>query len=396
MRKSPVPPVVHLLGLTIFALTTAEFMVAGMMPALAQALDVSLGEVGNLISWYALGMALGGPVVTVAALAMGWSPKRALMGLLGAYVVASAFAAGAQSYAAMATARILMGVASAACIGLALTICATLVAPGVRGRAASVVLGGLMLSPVFGVPATTLIAQGAGWRVSFWAVTALALACTLLVAWRVPASSQEGVTRLADHVSAVWRRGLWAAYITSGLIIGAAFTAFSYFAPIFVQVTGLPSAAVPALLVLYGLANVAGNIVVGRYADAHTMRVLGIGLAVLAVALAAFALLADNVVGSLLAFMAIGLTGVALNPAMVARVMRASEPGPLVNTLHASVITFGLAAGTWAGGAAIDAGMGLRAPLWIGAAMATAGLLSLLPYVRRRARPACEDVVAAC
>ena len=85
------------------------------------------------------------------------------------------------------------------------------------------------------------------------------------------------------------------------------------------------------------------------------------------------------------AFLVIGLVGVALNPAMVARVMRAAHPGPLVNSLHTSVITAGLALGTWAGGAAIDRGYGLTAPLWVGVALAILGLLSLAPPSLRRA-----------
>lgn len=131
---------------------------------------------------------------------------------------------------------------------------------------------------------------------------------------------------------------------------------------------------------VYGLANVVGNLVVGRLADRYTLRVLAVGLVVLAMGLAAFAAFASHAVISIAAFLAIGVSGVALNPAMVARVMRAASPGPLVNTMHASLITAGLAFGSWAGGAAIDAGFGLQSPLWVGLALAVAGLLSLAPF----------------
>ena len=173
-----------------------------------------------------------------------------------------------------------------------------------------------------------------------------------------------------------------AAFATSGLIIGATFAAFSYFSPIFLNVAGVSAAAIPNLLAMYGVANIIGNAVAGRFADRHTLTVLVAGLSVLALALVSFALWAQSTPVGIAAFAAIGLTGVSLNPAMVARVMRAATPGPLVNTMHTSVITAGLAFGTWAGGAAIDAGYGMRSPLWIGAAMATLGLASLLPYLR--------------
>ena len=383
-QKSAMPPVVYLLGLTVFAMTTAEFMVAGMMPALSQAMHVGIGDIGNLISLYALGMAIGGPVLTALLLALRTPHKRALVWLLSINVAGGVLAALATRYEAMALARIVMGVASSATFGVALTLCADLVAPSVRGRAASFVLGGLMFSPVVGVPLTAFIEQHYGWRASFWLVAALAAMCTIVIVWRAPATQKQDrqAISLAAEFRSLRNRPLWAAFATSGLIIGATFAAFSYFSPIFLNVAGVSAAAIPNLLAMYGVANIIGNAVAGRFADRHTLTVLVAGLSVLALALVSFALWAQSTPVGIAAFAAIGLTGVSLNPAMVARVMRAATPGPLVNTMHTSVITAGLAFGTWAGGAAIDAGYGMRSPLWIGAAMATLGLASLLPYLR--------------
>ena len=387
--RSKLPPNVYLLGLTIFSLVTAEFMVAGMMPALAESFSVSLAQVGNLIAFYALGMALGGPPVTVLLLSRGISNKRALVGLLAVYVVAGALAAAAPSYTVLVLARILMGVSSAACIGLCMTLCAGLVVIEQRGRAISVVLAGLMLSPVAGVPMTAWVEQHHGWRASAWLVVVLALVCTALAAVRLPKAQAGSEPALARQWTALRNRSLWAAYLTSGLIIGATFAAFSYCTPILIEEVGIAPAQVAPLLALYGVANVLGNMLVGRIADRHTLPALGWGLAVMVLALAGFALSGGQHWLSLGCFIALGFTGVALNPAMVARVMKAAEPGALVNALHTSVITAGLALGSWAGGSAIDAGYGLRAPLWVGAGMALLGLLSLVRPVMagRMARP---------
>ena len=388
-QKTPLPFIVYILALTNFALTTAEFMVAGMMPSLAAALDVSVGEIGYLISWYALGMAIGGPVLTMLLLALRVPNKPTLLWLLVLYVAGAVLAAAASTYAVMAAGRVIMGVASSACFGVSMSICAGLVAPEGRGRAVSFVLAGLMLAPVFGVPATALIEQHYGWRTSFWSVAVLAMLCTAVVTWRVPASKDRGSVALEAEFRSLRNAGLWAAYVTSALIIGGTFAAFSYFSPIFIEVTGFSARAIPWLLMLYGLANVCGNIIVGRLADRHTMAVLAGGLGILAVALGVFAGFAHYSVISFVAFMAIGLTGVALNPAMAARVMRVASSGPLVNTMHISMITAGLAFGSWAGGTAIDAGYGLRSPLWVGMALAVAGLLSLVPFMGyRRHQPA--------
>jgi len=388
--RAKLPSTVYLLGLTIFSLVTAEFMIAGMMPALADAFSVSLAQVGNLIAFYALGMALGGPPVTILLLSRGISNKSALVGLLAVYVAAGVLAAIAPSYWLLAIARIIMGVASAACIGLCMTVCAGLVAPQARGRAVSVVLAGLMLSPVVGVPMTAWVEQHFGWRASSWLVVVLALICSALAAVRLPSSEKGSEPALSRQWATLNNRSLWAAYLTSGLIIGATFAAFSYCTPILIQEVGIEPRHVAPLLALYGVANLIGNMVVGRLADRYTIPALGWGLALLTLALAGFALADDHLWLNLTCFIALGLTGVALNPAMVARVMKAAEPGALVNALHTSVITAGLAFGSWAGGSAIEAGYGLRAPLWVGAAMALLGLLSL-------ARPmATRSVVRPC
>jgi predicted MFS family arabinose efflux permease len=388
-QRISLPFIVYILALTNFALTTAEFMVAGMMPSLATALDVSVGEIGYLISWYALGMAIGGPVLTMLLLALRVPNKPTLLWLLVLYVAGAVLAAAASTYAVMAAGRVIMGVASAACFGVSISICAGLVAPEGRGRAVSFVLAGLMLAPVFGVPATALIEQHYGWRTSFWSVAVLAMLCTAVVAWRIPASKDRGSVALKAEFRSLRNAGLWAAYVTSALIIGATFAAFSYSSPIFIEVTGFPARTIPWLLMLYGLANVCGNIIVGRLADRHTMAVLAGGLGMLAVALGVFAWFAHYSVISIVSFIAIGLTGVALNPAMAARVMRVASSGPLVSTMHISMITAGLAFGSWAGGTAIDAGYGLRSPLWVGMVLAVAGLLSLIPFLEyRRHQPA--------
>nr|WP_288453531.1 MFS transporter [uncultured Pseudomonas sp.] len=383
--RPKLPFTIYLLGATIFSLVTAEFMVAGMMPALAEAFSVSLGEVGNLIAFYALGMALGGPPVTMLLLSRGIGSKQALVGLLAVYVLAGALAAAATSYPVLAFARIIMGVSSAACIGLCMTLCAAMVSNQERGRAVSVVLAGLMLSPVAGVPLTAWIEQHHGWRASSWAVVGLALVCTLLAAMRLPKGEAGGEARLGEQIKSLRTRRLWGAYLTSGLIIGATFAAFSYCTPILIQEVGLAPGQVAPMLALYGVANLIGNMLVGRVADSHTIGVVGLGLAMMVLVMSIFALAGDNLWLNLTCFIAIGLTGVALNPAMVARVMKAAEPGALVNTLHTSVITAGLAFGSWAGGAAIEAGYGLRAPLWVGAAIALVGLLSVIrPLASRR------------
>ena len=382
--SAAMPLAVYLLSAAVFATTTSEFMVAGIMPSLSTALDVSVGEVGYLISLFALGMTIGGPLVTALLLHLKVQNKPAFLWLLGLFVAGSVVTAIAPNYAIMALGRAIQGISSGGCFGIGLTICASLVRPDLRGRAVSIVLAGLMLAPVVGVPAMALIDQSFGLRASFWAIVILAALSTVIVAIGVPSSRREEFAGLRSSIAALANGRLWAAYLTSSLIIGATFAAFSYFSAIFIQVTGLPATSIPILLAIYGVANVIGNLVVGRFADRFTIPILVGGLTFLAVALTVFALFAAVPAIAVAAFIVIGLFGITMNPAMAARVMRAAHPGPMVNALHSSVITGGLAVGTWAGGLAIDAGYELTAPLWVGLGLALLGLLSLAPPGARR------------
>ncbi|UMR31824.1 MFS transporter [Massilia sp. MB5] len=382
------PLLVYILGLTIFSITTSEFMVAGMMPSLAQAMGQPLAQIGYLISLYAVGMVIGGPLFTIGLLKLRIPNKQGLLWLLGLYALAQAAAASATSYELMAMARLATGVAGSVCFGLSLAICADVVPPQSRGRAAAVVIGGLMLAGVVGVPVSTLIDQHFGWRASFWLVVALAGLCLLLIALLVPRSHASDTVSLGEELREFRNRHLWAAYASSALIIGAIFAAFSYFTPILTEISGFPASSIPWLLGVYGIANVVGNGVVGRFADQYTIPIMVGGMLVLGSSLALFAVFAHHQSVSIVLLIVTGLVGMSMNPAIIARVMRTAHPGPLVNTVHTSVINIGLSVGSWAGGAGIAAGYGLRSPLWVGVAFAFLGLVSLLPYLGQRPRDA--------
>jgi predicted MFS family arabinose efflux permease len=418
------PAVVYVLGLGIFAMTTSEFMVSGMLPELASALNVSISAIGYLVSAYAIAMALGGPFVSAALTRL--SHARALVLLLGAFLAGQVLGALATGYPMLVVSRVITGCAEAAFFGVGLTVAMDTVPPSLAGRAASVVLGGLMVSSVLGLPLATFLAQWAGWRGAFWAVAALVLVAgvAVLVTVRRPVAGRAGAgadagaavragadsgagsgagsgadSRTTTAVTAATtattattagglraelalfrNRRLWAVYGTSMLHIGALFAAFSFFAAIFIDVTGFAPGLVPVVLTGYGAAAVIGNMVVGRLADRYPMAVLTLGLTALVVLLAGFAAGAAVPAVVLVTVIGIGLVGLPLNSATIARRMRVVANTPMINTVGASVVNVGIAVGPTLGGLAISAGLGLTAPLWIGASLAGLAVLSLLPY----------------
>ncbi|WP_421088435.1 MFS transporter [Pseudochrobactrum sp. MP213Fo] len=379
MRSPAIPLVVYCLSLGFFALTTSELMISGMLPSLQQAFGRSIADIGNLISLYAMGMVIGGPLVTVLFLSLKIENKRGLLFLLIFYALAQSVAASTTSFEVLMVARVITGMVAATSFGLMLAITAQLVAPGIRGRATSVVFAGLMICTVFGVPAATLIDYYLGWRASFWAIVVLVLFCAFIIAVKIEPSAKGTSADLRSEFKELTKPKLWAAYATSALVIGSSFAAYSYFSPIMTDLSGFNAAQVPVLLAVYGAANIIGNFITGRVADRYTFKTLFIGIALMVGAMLLFAILGESKIIAVIAVVMIGLTGIALNPALAARVMRIAHPGALVNTMHASVINIGLAFGPWAGGLAISSGFGLNAPLYVGFGMAFIGLLTIIP-----------------
>ncbi|MGH4035815.1 MFS transporter [Actinomycetota bacterium Odt1-20B] len=376
------PRAVYVLALGIFAMVTSEFVVAGLMPQMADGLDATIPQVGYLITAYAAAMAIGGPFLTVAVLKM--RQKSALMVLFAVFLGGNVLAALAPDYWTMLVARLVTGVASQAYFGVAISLCARLTRPEVRGRAVAVALNGLMLGTLLGLPLSTVVGEHFGWRAAFWAITGLTVLAALATLAGVPrleSAAEEGGLR--QELGAFRSPRLWLTLTTSTFVIGATFSAFSYLNPILTEVTGFATGTVPLLLIAYGAATVVGNTVVGRLADRRTLPVLVVGLLLNLGFLTGFALLAQLPVPAVVLMMGIGLVGVTMNPALVTRVQRTGNARPLVNTVHSSFITFGIIIATSVGGPAIDA-FGLRAPLWIGAGLAVLGLLSLVPDLRRR------------
>ena len=354
------PLVVYILGLAIFSLGTAELMVAGMMTTLSEAFGVTVGEVGHLISYYAFGVMLGGPVLTYTFLKFKAPYRSTLLWLLGLYVIVQGLSVFAPDYNVLVAIRIVTGILCAGCLSLSL--------------ATSMAL----------VPIATIIDQHWGWKMSFGLVAVLVFICLLALVRLLPHMSGGGAIKMAEEIKAFKNKAYWKACATSCLILGASFAAFSYFVPVLTDVSEFTMQTVPFILMLYGLANIIGNMVTGRLAYRHSLTVMVVGLTILSISLLGMALFVQYQVIAILAVILIGLSGVPMNPAMMARIVSVAHPGPMVNAVHTSVINIGLGGGSYLGGMAISSGFGLRSALWIGMVLAVLALLSVLPYIRRR------------
>ena len=378
------PLAVYILGLAIFAVGTAELMVAGMTATLSQAFGISVGDVGHLISYYAFGVMLGGPVLTYFFLKYKVQYRKVLLILLALYVVVQGLSAFISSHAILIAIRFITGVLCAGCLSLSLAISMAMVPNHNKPRAAAIVIGGFMISNVFGVPLATMIDQQWGWRITFGLVAVLVFVSLIALVRLLPEVSGGGQLRMEEEIKAFKNKAYWKACVTSCLILGASFAAFSYFVPVLVDITGFSMHVVPFILMAFGFSNIVGNTITGRLAHNHSLKIMLVGLTVLSISLFASAIFAEYKTVAILAIILIGLSGVPMNPAMMARIVSVAHPGPMVNAVHTSVINIGLGGGSYIGGVAITNGYGLRSGLWIGVILAVLALASLLPYVRNR------------
>jgi predicted MFS family arabinose efflux permease len=390
-RTRAVPIAVYVLAAGVFAMVTSEFAVAGLMPQLAAGLGTGIEQIGYLVTVFAVAMTVGGPILALTLLRM--RPKTALMIVFAIFFAGNLLAALATSYPVMVAARVVTGVAAQAFFGISISLSMRLVDARVRGRAVGVAMNGLVLGTLLGLPLATFVGGRLGWQAAFWTIaflTAVAAALTVVfVRNPAPASadgggkgeSGGGGVSLVEELRVFRRPQLVLALISSTLIIGATFSAFSFFTPILTQVSGFDVGTVPLLLLAYGAATVVGNAVVGRLADGHTLVTLIVGTVLNAAFLTGFALFTDVQPLALAFMLGIGLVGVTMNPAMAVRVQRVGSTRPFLNTVHTSFITLGVILGSGIGSALITE-HGLRAPLVLGIVLAVLALAAVLPALR--------------
>lgn len=374
--RTPIPVVVPVLAVAIFALGTSEFMIAGLLPELAADLRVTIPQAGYLISAFAVGMIVGAPLMAVLTLRLPW--RVTLVGALVVFVVGHVIGALAQDYTVMVVSRVVTAVATGAFWAVAAVITVSAVGPRDRTRALSVLLAGLTVANVAGVPAGTLVGQQFGWRAAFWAVGGLALLGIVGVLATVrerPAGSP--VPRLGAELVAFRRGRLWLALATTALYQTAVIGMFSYIAPLLTDVTGLEARWVPAVLLAFGVGGLVGVVTGGRLGDAHPWPTLFGALGAAGVLLALVAVTARYPVVLVAVVLLLGAVAFVAAAPLNARVFALAGSAPtLASATNTSAFNVGNTLGPALGGLLITAGLGFTAPAWLGVGLA-AGAIAL-------------------
>lgn len=377
----------YVLMLTIMVVIMSEFQTAGMMPQIAADLGVSTGQVGTVVTLYALGMALGGPLLVY--LLRHRPPKGSLLIVIGTYAALEVLVPLIHEFWWLALLRVLTGCLSGAAYGIAVSYSARLApSPENIGEAVSIVLGGIMVGTVIGLPLSHFLAARWGWQSSFYILGIAAFAVFLISLLTLPAREAATQEAAAQDLRKLRSPKLWSRYLVSLLTIGAAFAGFSYFTPLLEQNAGFATNTTTLILLAYGIVSFIGNLIVGKFADQHAIGILRIGHTLLFVSLSLLGAFSNAQPLVLAMVLIVGVAGVPMNPAMVARVAEIGGTGNMVSTVHTSLITMGVALGSAIGAIAIGrAGDDPSAAMWIGAAFAILATLTLATQARGRRQP---------
>jgi len=372
---------IALLALTAgaFGIGTTEFVIMGLLLQVSTDLHVSIATAGLLISGYALSVAVGAPVLTIASRSL--PRKTVLLALMVIFTLGNLACALAPGYGWLMAARVITALAHGTFFGVGSVVATSLVPRERRASAIAIMFTGLTAATLLGVPAGAWLGAQFGWRATFWAVTLIGAVAFAVIAAFVPGerAGDDGAATapaaLRDELAVLARPQVLRGLALTVLGFAGVFTVFTYIQPLLLRVTGVSQNAVSPILLVLGAGLAVGNLLGGRLADRAPMRAL---LATLAALAFVFAAMHWMIVAPWSAVLFVALLGIAafatVAPMQLHVLEKASGAGQnLASSLNIAAFNLGNALGAWAGGLTVESGPGLQSLGWVAAAITLAG-----------------------
>ena len=367
------------LALSAFAIGTTEFVIVGLLPTMAQDLNVSIPSAGLLVSLYALGVAIGAPVLT--ALTSRWNRKHVLLSVMGLFVIGNLVAWQAPSFEALIIARMLTGLAHGVFFSIGSTIATGLVPKEKGASAIAIMFTGLTVALVTGVPLGTYIGQVFGWEATFLTVAILGLLAMIGSAILVPNNlKQAKPTKITAQLKVLTHPRLLLVYAITAIGYGGTFIAFTYLASILNEVSGFDSSSVALILLVYGVSVAVGNIWGGKMADNYgPIKALTIIFSGLSGILFMLNFTAYNPITAVVTILVWGAFAFGNVPGLQVYVVKLAETHTpdaidVASGLNIAAFNVGIAIGAWGGGS-IVAEYGLMNTPWVGAIVVLVALI---------------------
>ncbi|MBO9667885.1 MAG: MFS transporter [Bdellovibrio sp.] len=343
-----------------FGIGTTEFVIMGLLQEVSHDLGVSISSAGLLISGYALGVALGAPILSL--LAVRFSKKRMLVVLMAIFTLGNLICALAPNYWLLMAARVITSLAHGTFFGIGSVVATNVVRRDQKALAIALMFTGLTIANIAGVPFGTWLGQHYGWRTTFWAVTAIGPIAMLALQFLIPMDRDITAVDVKAEIAALRQPNVLSGLLITVVGFAAVFAIFTYIAPILTGLTKLPESWISPLLLLFGAGLILGNILGGKFADRNLRMALLGSLAALTVVSIGFSLFAHSQIAMMVLVFLLGFTGFATVPPLQMNVLESAKQAPiLASALNIAAFNVGNALGAWVGGLVIDHGPGLIA-----------------------------------
>lgn len=382
-ERQRLPLVVPLLTLGTFLMITTEYIVAGLLQEIASDLGVGIAQVGLLITTFAVGMIVGSPAMALATLRL---PQRTTLVLaLLVFAAGHVVAALSGGFTLVLIARFLTALAAGAFWSVASVVATTAAGPERSSRALGVMMSGVGLATVAGVPLGAFAGQVLSWRGTFWALAALALIAAPVIAKFTPPAEDRGTVSVRAEVRAVVSGRMAILVVATVLATGGYMTVFSYLSPLATERAGVPEWGVPLVFIVFGAGAIVGTNLAGRSADRRPLATFITATAGTVVVMALLVPLSTNAAALCVLMFLLGVAGMGIPPVGTGLAVRFASAAPTLGAAIAvSAFNGGTAIGTWSGGIALASPLGILGPLTVAIALALLGLVTLGVMARAR------------
>lgn len=348
---------VWILTLAAFAIGTAEFVIAGILPQIATSLSITEGEAGYLISAYALAIVVGGPILTIYLAR--FNKKAVLTGLMALFIIGNILSAFAPTYNLLLVSRVIAGLVQGPFYGIGAVVATNLVSEKMAGRAVGQMFAGLTLANVLGVPAGTWSSLQFGWHNTFLTVAAFGAVAMVSILMSIKSTGHGEAKNIKAQLMAFKNPMLLISLAITAFAWSGFMTLYGYIAPIAMHITGYSEDAVTWILVIVGLGLIIGNTLGSRSADKNLNKASMFWAIAMIISLIIVGLVIDNKILFVIAAFVFGIASFANVPAMQLRVMNHGGEGQeLAATANISAFNLANAFGGILGGMVLDSHMG--------------------------------------
>ncbi|MFS1948723.1 MFS transporter [Vibrio lentus] len=390
IHKEKIPFQVWILTLAAFAIGTAEFVIAGILPQIATSLSITEGQAGYLISAYALAIVIGGPILTIYLAR--FNKKMVLIGLMALFIIGNILSALAPSYPLLLASRVIAGLVQGPFYGISAVVATNLVSEKMAGRAVGQMFAGLTLANVLGVPAGTWVSLQFGWHTTFFTVAALGTIAMISILTSIKSSGHSEAKDIKTQLLAFKNPMLLISLAITAFAWSGFMTLYGYLAPIAMHITGYGQESVTWILVIVGVGLIIGNTLGGRSSDKDLGKASMFWAIAMIVSLVVVGLVVDNKILFVAAAFVFGIASFANVPAMQLRVMNHGGEGQeLAATANISAFNLANAFGGFLGGMVLDSQLGAGMIPFAAVVVPVIGLL-LIAKANRAEKPQNDSI----